>query len=203
MLGFSDSSSQVTVNLKSFFYRFKERYPIAFPFILGAGVLVLVGVGSVILKFSYSRSFAQEPGPNVPILYGVDLAGNLAEQELRQTSVQRDLLANIKERFKKTDWNLDQIQLIDDPVYPVEPERALFRFPQVITNPDGSTAEVEGGSIGMLINAIGASDDTVGSSAISSSIGNSARGADTRTGSGETAATASWRFCLRHLIRAY
>ncbi len=121
-------------------------------------IIAVSAVGWRYLRIDYNKSLAS--GPNLPILYGQNLAGNLTAAQLKIPATQQKLISDVRTGYGKT-WDLAQLALPTNPPDPFPPDRALLYYPQIITLPTGAKARVEGGGVSMLINAAGDNDDVL------------------------------------------
>jgi len=131
--------------------------------------LLIVFGGITILGFRYLRvgsyqSRAMSSGPNVPLIYGQDLAPGMTFKQGEGLLQLVQLIKDVKTNYGKTDWDLNQL---DPPsssnwVDPIPPERATLVYEQWIRSPNQQTsAPVEGGAVTMFIGKDGAKDDVL------------------------------------------
>ena len=134
----------------------------------GVFLLIVLG-GFAILGLRYLRvelykSLAMSSGPNVPLIYGQDLAPGMIFKEGEGLLQLVQLIKDVKTNYNKTGWDLNQLQppSSTDWIEPIPPERATLVYRQWIQSPNKQTGgPVEGGSVTMFIGKDGTKDDVL------------------------------------------
>src|SRR3989344_4658699 len=126
----------------------------------GLAIIAIVGIGFGYqhVRLYLSRSGASG-GPDEALLYGQNLAPGYSADELAKPDIQSTILARTLANYSKP-WVLDQLESIQDSLPPFPPTRASLWFQQFLKGPSsGIKAPVEGGSVSIIINQDGKSDD--------------------------------------------